>query len=70
MACRGAFLLSYFGVKSVKVLNSKFGTWNPKSEQMQLSIIRTPIDCKFIENKKYIAGPMEIRDIVTGESTT
>lgn len=70
MACRGAFLLSYFGIKSVKVLNSKFGSWNPKSENIQFSLFRTPKECEFIINKKYIAGPIEIRNIVTGESST
>ena len=34
MACRGAFLLSAFGIKDVSILNGKFSTWCPESSEI------------------------------------
>jgi 3-mercaptopyruvate sulfurtransferase SseA len=56
MACRGAFILAYFGVKSVKVLDCKFGSWNAKSEtELKKPDVTLATSVDFVANKEWIA---------------
>ena len=56
MACRGAFILAFFGVKTVKVLDCKFGSWNARSEtELKKPDITLSTRIDFVANKEWIA---------------
>ena len=68
-ACRGAFLLNYFGLKSVTILNGKFETWNNKSKSEIKSKPANGINFHFKLNTELFATPEEVREIAEGRSS-
>jgi len=68
-ACRGAFLLSCFGFKSVTILNGKFQSWNNKSKSEIKYLPANGKNFDFKLNTECFATPEEVREIAEGRSS-
>jgi 3-mercaptopyruvate sulfurtransferase SseA len=69
-ACRLAFLLSVVGLVDVRVLEGKFGTWNPKSDQeITPSVKATGTLFDFVYKTNDFAQFQEVLDISQGKSS-